>query len=223
MHWNGCGLILHELCHLIHNVVLPNGLDNVLVEEVYKQALDSGKYKKIIRRDWAGRDIDYDKAYALVNRMELFAEISVAYLSRNYSELDEKRMEMKECSPPLCSPHVVETVQRKLMRDPFMRREELQRLCGDSLKASKSRGMPLKILDTFAEIIMKLFCVLLPEKKEKRMPHCNKFYPFTRGQLKVHDPWLYSSFTEIWNIVTDWRDEWDEEWDGGRNCGMFAC
>ena len=41
-HWNGCGLILHELCHLVHHLVLTDGLDNRSVEEVYGSAMRSG-------------------------------------------------------------------------------------------------------------------------------------------------------------------------------------
>ena len=31
-HWNGVVLVLHEICHLIHQLVLPYGLDNVRVK-----------------------------------------------------------------------------------------------------------------------------------------------------------------------------------------------
>ena len=38
MHWNGCGLILHELCHVLHQQVLPGGLDNEHVHLCYQVA-----------------------------------------------------------------------------------------------------------------------------------------------------------------------------------------
>lgn len=48
-HWNGCGLLLHEYCHLIHQLVLPQGLDNDNVKSMYQVALDSGKYEEVLR------------------------------------------------------------------------------------------------------------------------------------------------------------------------------
>jgi hypothetical protein len=62
-HWNGCGLILHELCHLIHQFAL--GLDNSMIREAYHKAKLSEKYEQVLRRDWAGLTIDCDLAYAV--------------------------------------------------------------------------------------------------------------------------------------------------------------
>lgn len=216
--------MLHELCHLIHNLVLPDGLDNALVEQVYKRTVSIGKYKKIIRRDWAGRDIDYDQAYALVNHMELFAEISVAYLSCNYSELDQKEMEMKDCSPPIQSQDIVKAIEKKMNNEkdsenPFMTKEEWTRLCGDIEIINKSKGSRERGSDGFVEMIQRIFHVFSNDRRQRNIPHCNKFYPFTRGQLRVYDPGLFASFTKIWNIVRDWEDEWSEE----RKCKVFTC
>lgn len=63
LHWNGCGLILHELCHLIHQFAL--GLHNPSVKEAYQKAKRSEKYEQVLRRDWAGLTIDCDLAYAV--------------------------------------------------------------------------------------------------------------------------------------------------------------
>ena len=60
LHWNGCGLLLHEICHLIHQFVLEDGLFNETVKDVYSKARESGLYEKVLRRDWAGYDEDYD-------------------------------------------------------------------------------------------------------------------------------------------------------------------
>ena len=65
LHWNGCGLILHELCHLIHQVVLPDGLDNAKVQALFEQARASGLYNRTLRRDWAGMPVCHDMAYAV--------------------------------------------------------------------------------------------------------------------------------------------------------------
>lgn len=48
-HWNGCGLLLHEYCHLMHQLVLNHGLDNYDVISMYKQAMESGKYEDVLR------------------------------------------------------------------------------------------------------------------------------------------------------------------------------
>lgn len=48
-HWNGCGLLLHEFCHLIHQIVLLHGLDNENVKIMYAMALETGKYEEVLR------------------------------------------------------------------------------------------------------------------------------------------------------------------------------
>ena len=58
LHWNGCGLLLHEFCHLVHQSVLD--LDNETVKDLYETARYSERYDKTLRRDWAGLDEDYD-------------------------------------------------------------------------------------------------------------------------------------------------------------------
>jgi hypothetical protein len=60
LHWNGSGLLLHELCHLIHQFALPDGLDNEIVKKLYEEARNSGRYIHTLRRDWAGQEEDYD-------------------------------------------------------------------------------------------------------------------------------------------------------------------
>jgi len=47
--WNGCGLILHELCHLIHQLVLTDGLDNEPVKDAYDVAIRSRRYDTVLR------------------------------------------------------------------------------------------------------------------------------------------------------------------------------
>ena len=86
LHWNGCGLLLHEYCHLIHQCCLPspssaslspttslqlatgltdhdsidNGLYNATVIDAYETAKRSKLYDNVLRRDWAGKKEDYD-------------------------------------------------------------------------------------------------------------------------------------------------------------------
>lgn len=56
LHWNGCGLLLHELCHLIHQMTLPKGLDNKVIKQLFLEATNSEMYDNVLRRDWAGMD-----------------------------------------------------------------------------------------------------------------------------------------------------------------------
>lgn len=38
--------------------------------------------------------------------------------------------------------------------------------------------------------------------------HCNKCFPFTRGQLKLYDSVLYSLISNIWDEISTWIDPW---------------
>lgn len=49
LHWQGSGLLLHELCHLIHQFTLPNGLENATVIEAFDKATKSGLYDRTLR------------------------------------------------------------------------------------------------------------------------------------------------------------------------------
>lgn len=105
-HWNGCGLLLHEYCHIIHQHVL--GLQNQRVVDLYQDARRSKRYEKVLRRDYAGKDVDHDLHYAMVDQKEFFAEMSVTFWSRGYRDLDQPadatRMDL--CSPPIIEPNV---------------------------------------------------------------------------------------------------------------------
>lgn len=49
LHWNGCGLLLHEFCHLIHQFALPDGLENATVIDAFEKATNSGLYDNTLR------------------------------------------------------------------------------------------------------------------------------------------------------------------------------
>jgi hypothetical protein len=49
LHWQGSGLLLHELCHLIHQFTLPNGLENATVIEAFERATKGGLYDRTLR------------------------------------------------------------------------------------------------------------------------------------------------------------------------------
>ncbi len=73
---------LHELAHAYHDRVLPGGFDNPELKRAHARASASKTYDRVARRDEAGR-VHQDRAYALVNPMEFFAETSEAFFSRN--------------------------------------------------------------------------------------------------------------------------------------------
>jgi hypothetical protein len=184
-HWNGCGLLLHELCHVIHNVCL--GLDNPVVEDAYKIARKSGKYDTTLRRDWAGSvEGDADMAYAMVDPKEFFAELSVAYWSQGYEQVVAKdSTSMRDSSPPFTAPEVISRL------DPTAYP------IADKTLLPKTSGLFRKILP----------------------PHCNKFYPFTRGQFQHMDPYQFEVFQKLWQEIADWQDDDDVECCGVR----FPC
>ena len=160
-HWNGCGLLLHEYCHVIHQHVL--GLQNRRVIDLYEDARRSGLYDRTLRRDWAGKETDHDMHYCMVDQKEFFAEISVTFWARGYKNLDRADTSRLETS----SPPIMEPIVRQRLRD--------------------YKG---RLLD------------LIPLGEG----HCNKFQPFTAGQLCEHDPALYRRMAAIWDSIAKWQD-----------------
>jgi hypothetical protein len=73
---------LHELAHAYHNRDLPMSFENLHIKAAYKKAKESGKYEKVERRDSEGKT-RIDRAYALTNPMEYFAECTEAYFTVN--------------------------------------------------------------------------------------------------------------------------------------------
>ena len=71
---------LHELAHAYHDRVY--GFDHKDIEAMYQRAKVSGSYDRVQRQDSEGIK-SWDRAYALTNPMEYFAETSEAFFSRN--------------------------------------------------------------------------------------------------------------------------------------------
>jgi len=71
---------LHELAHAFHDQV--HHFDNPQIEAAYQRAKASGTYDRVQRQDSAGK-LSWDKAYAITNASEYFAETSEAFFSRN--------------------------------------------------------------------------------------------------------------------------------------------
>ena len=69
-------MVLHELAHAYHHLVL--GDDYKAIEAAYKHAVDEKLYESVA---YCGGG--KQKAYALTNAKEYFAELSEAYFGRN--------------------------------------------------------------------------------------------------------------------------------------------
>jgi hypothetical protein len=213
LHWNGCGLLLHEMCHLIHQQALPDGLYNEEVKEAFRCARESGLYEDILRRDWAGKDVESDMAYAMVDYKEFFAEMSVAYWSQGYCDLSESNSKcMEVCSPPLLEPRVCDRVTERAQQCSDDKYERLLRLT----RIEEYMGSdPSK----FNVMFSSCFC---PADKNVMLSHCNKFYPFTSGQLQYHDPDTYCMISMLWNEIAMWEDPVDDDAQNFRLCDCLA-
>ena len=74
---------LHELAHAYHNLVLDEGFGNPQIAAVYERAKQSGKYDNVERWHGVANKNTFEKAYAMTNPMEYFAETTEAYFSKN--------------------------------------------------------------------------------------------------------------------------------------------
>lgn len=73
-------LMLHELAHAYHDRVL--GFDHPAIKAAYEKARASGKYDKVERR-FANGNTRMERAYAMTNPQEYFAECSEAFFGVN--------------------------------------------------------------------------------------------------------------------------------------------
>lgn len=71
---------LHELAHAYHDRVL--GFEHAEIQAAFEKAVASGRYDRVQRQDSDGRK-RLDRAYAMTNAKEYFAECTEAYFSSN--------------------------------------------------------------------------------------------------------------------------------------------
>ncbi|MEO7319021.1 MAG: hypothetical protein ABIZ56_08545 [Chthoniobacteraceae bacterium] len=88
---------LHELAHAYHDRFL--GFENAEIEAAFQKAKASGKYNEVLRQDSEGRK-RLDKAYAMTNAKEYFAECSEAFFTRN-DFFPFTREELKQHDPEM--------------------------------------------------------------------------------------------------------------------------
>ncbi|MGK3748906.1 MAG: hypothetical protein ACI8RD_001198 [Bacillariaceae sp.] len=283
LHWNGSGLLIHELCHLIHQCCLEDGLENKKVEALYERANVSGKYEKVLRRDWAGKitkmttnnsnntlntntsnddfnaeeeeeliiqqaidqqPADFDLAYAMVDKKEFFAEISVAYLCNGYHTLNKADPnDMNDCNPPLLHPDVTERVlaqheydtKNNIKTFPTTNNYHYYHHVENNMYYTPNDSTDSKTVCCWAplpiinQLVQKIWFALQQRLRndtntddynnQLRMVdlvfqedaismncinnyHCNKFYPFTRGQLQYYDPDLFCGIQKLWREIS---------------------
>lgn len=187
-HWNGCGLLLHEFCHLIHQLVLPDGLSNQDVKNMYGLAMKSKKYQEVLRRDWAYLPCDKDTAYATINHKEFFAELSVAFLSSGHEHLDV--VEDFNKSMPISMDSV---------SPPFQSTDILNR---QQLKDSSHNNNRMMNNYSFQSFLLNLIKSIWTQQES----HCNKFFPFTKNQLRSYDSDTFTHVAKCWASITQWKD-----------------
>ena len=90
---------LHELAHAYHDRFLPRGFGNPEIQAAYAKAKAGGTYDRVERQDAEGNR-RLDKAYAMVNAQEYFAEGTEAFFSRN-DFFPFTRAELKKHDPAL--------------------------------------------------------------------------------------------------------------------------
>ena len=91
---------LHELAHAYHQRVLEGGFDNIPVKEAFERAKTGGKYDRVERQDSEGRK-SLDRAYAMTNPQEYFAETTEAFFARN-DFYPYNRADLRQVDPEMC-------------------------------------------------------------------------------------------------------------------------
>jgi dipeptidyl-peptidase 4 len=74
---------LHELAHGYHCRSLPSGYENPEIKMAFERAKASGTYDSVERWSGTGKAKTLERAYAMSNPMEYFAECTEAFFSRN--------------------------------------------------------------------------------------------------------------------------------------------
>jgi hypothetical protein len=71
-------MVLHELSHAFHHKFLPHGFENSDLKAAYQKALKTGRYESVLKIAHTE-----EKAYALNNPQEYFAEATEAFFGTN--------------------------------------------------------------------------------------------------------------------------------------------
>lgn len=90
--------VLHELAHAYHHRVL--GYGHAGIRAAFAQAEAGGRYDRVERKDAEGRT-QMDRAYALTNAREYFAETTEAFFGRN-DFFPYTRADLEAHDPAMC-------------------------------------------------------------------------------------------------------------------------
>jgi hypothetical protein len=74
---------LHELAHAYHDRVLPGGFDNPAIKAAFIRAKIGKTYEHVERWFGNGKSNTIERAYAMTDPQEYFAELTEAFFSRN--------------------------------------------------------------------------------------------------------------------------------------------
>lgn len=74
---------LHELAHGYHDRVLRKGFENPEIAAAFQRASVAKSYERVERHHGNGRPNTFERAYAMTNPQEYFAETTEAYFTRN--------------------------------------------------------------------------------------------------------------------------------------------
>lgn len=74
---------LHELAHAYHSRVIEGGFDNAEIKAAYDKAKAGGSYDKVERWHGNGKPNTHERAYAMTNPQEYFAECTEAFFAKN--------------------------------------------------------------------------------------------------------------------------------------------
>lgn len=91
---------LHELAHAYHDRVLDGGFANAEIKAAYARAKASKSYDRVERWHGNGRTNTFERAYAMTDPMEYFAETTEAFFSRN-DFFPFNRAELKQHDPEM--------------------------------------------------------------------------------------------------------------------------
>lgn len=91
---------LHELAHAYHDRVLTKGFENPDIKAAFERAKAGKSYDQVERWFGNGRPNTREKAYAMTNPMEYFAETTEAFFSRN-DFFPFTRAELKQHDPEM--------------------------------------------------------------------------------------------------------------------------
>jgi hypothetical protein len=119
---------------------------------------------------------------------------------------------MDTCSPPYTDPIVAERVQQRQLRSTLP--QSMGGIPKRQLATITSKLVVVPEESLWKRFVQRLKECFHPNKKKelanRPCPPCNKFYPFTRGQLQHHDMETYRVINELWREIEQWDDPMED-------------